>query len=167
MVRIKGAIVINRPVDEVFDFVADERNEPRYNPRLRHAEQTSAGPIGRGTQFRAETSMLGRPVPMTIQITAYDRPRRLASSTRLSTMDVNGTLTFAPVAGGTRMGWSWQLEPRGVFKLITPLVARMGRRQEESIWANLKQFMEAQTAPSAKPQGPAPAPRGATPRQWW
>jgi len=30
MVRIQGEIVINRPVDEVFDFVADERNEPRY-----------------------------------------------------------------------------------------------------------------------------------------
>jgi hypothetical protein len=25
MVRIEGEIVINRPVDEVFDFVADER----------------------------------------------------------------------------------------------------------------------------------------------
>ena len=32
MVRIEGEIVIKRPVEEVFDFVADERNEPRYNP---------------------------------------------------------------------------------------------------------------------------------------
>jgi hypothetical protein len=28
MARIEGAIMINRPVEEVFDFVADERNEP-------------------------------------------------------------------------------------------------------------------------------------------
>src|SRR6266700_4799156 len=28
---VQGDIVINRPVDEVFDFVADERNEPKYN----------------------------------------------------------------------------------------------------------------------------------------
>lgn len=32
MVHIQGAITIDRPVDEVFDFVADERNEPRYTP---------------------------------------------------------------------------------------------------------------------------------------
>jgi hypothetical protein len=29
--RIAGDIVIRRPVEEVFDVVADERNEPRYN----------------------------------------------------------------------------------------------------------------------------------------
>jgi hypothetical protein len=32
MIRIEGDVIIERPVDEVFDFVADERNEPRYNP---------------------------------------------------------------------------------------------------------------------------------------
>jgi hypothetical protein len=31
MAYINGEILINRPVQEVFDFVADERNEPRYN----------------------------------------------------------------------------------------------------------------------------------------
>jgi hypothetical protein len=31
MARVEGEIIIHRPVPEVFDFVADERNEPRYN----------------------------------------------------------------------------------------------------------------------------------------
>lgn len=143
MVRIAGEIVINRPVDEVFDFVADERNEPRYNPRLLYAEQTSAGPIGVGTRFEAETRTLGRTVPMVIELTTYERPRRLASSTHLSMMDIQGTLTFDPVPAGTRMRWSWQLAPHGALKLVTPLVAYMGRRQEESIWSSLKRFLEA------------------------
>ena len=34
MTHIEGEVIINRPVGEVFDVVADERNEPRYNPRL-------------------------------------------------------------------------------------------------------------------------------------
>lgn len=33
MIHIEGEIVINRPPEEVFDVVADERNEPKYNPR--------------------------------------------------------------------------------------------------------------------------------------
>jgi hypothetical protein len=53
MVLIEGAIVINRPVEEVFDFVADERNEPRYDLRMRRAEQISDGPIGVGTTLHA------------------------------------------------------------------------------------------------------------------
>lgn len=31
MARMEGEITINRPVEDVFDFVADERNEPRYH----------------------------------------------------------------------------------------------------------------------------------------
>ena len=51
MARVQGETIINRPVEEVLDFVADERNEPRYNPRMLDAEQVSEGPIGVGTRF--------------------------------------------------------------------------------------------------------------------
>jgi hypothetical protein len=46
VVHIEGEIVVDRPVGEVFDFVADERNEPGYDPHLVRTEQTSDRPIG-------------------------------------------------------------------------------------------------------------------------
>lgn len=143
MSHVEGQIVIRRPVDEVFDFVADERNEPHYNPQMRRAEQTSAGPIGVGTTFRAESLTRGRPVEMTITFTDFARPQRLSSSTHLSNMDIQGTLTFDPVPEGTRMRWFWDLEPRGMLKLMTPVVALIGRRQERTIWTSLKRYLEA------------------------
>ena len=50
------------------------------------------------------------------------------------------------------MRWSWQLEPRGVFTLLIPLIGRVGQRQEATIWASLKQLLEAQqtTRPCAQ-----------------
>ena len=141
--RVRGEVVIHRPVEEVFDFVADERNEPRYNPRMLHAEQISAGPVGLGTRFSAEMRSTGRTVRMTIENTGYERPRRLAVKTHLSNMDIEGNLSFDPVAEGTRMRWLWNLEPHGAFRLMTPLIARMGRRQEQTIWNSLKQVLEA------------------------
>ena len=144
MVNIEGEIVINRPVEEVFDVVADERNEPHYNPRLLWVEKISSGPIGRGTRFRAATKTMGRPIEMTIEFTEFERPRRLESSTHMPTMKIQGTLTFDPVPEGTRMRWSWALQPHGVLRLLGPLITRMGQRQEEAIWAGLKRFMEAQ-----------------------
>jgi Polyketide cyclase / dehydrase and lipid transport len=157
MAHVEGQILIHRPMDEVFDFVADECNEPRYNPEMRCAEQTLAGPIGVGTTFRAEMMSRGRPVEMTITYTDFARPRRYTSLTHLSTMDIQGTLTFDPVAEGTQMRWSWELAPRGVLKLITPVVAWIGRRQERSIWTGLKRYLEAQEAPLAADQGVAPS----------
>ena len=144
MVRVEGAIIIARPVTEVFDFVADVRNEPRYNPNLGRVEQTTPGPIGRGTRFRAEATQRGRPVPMTIECTAYERPHRLASATHLAAMAIRGELTFEPVPAGTWMRWSWDLAPKGLLTLATPLVAYLGRRQEAAIWAGLKRYLEGQ-----------------------
>jgi hypothetical protein len=54
MARIEGEIIVERPVEEVFDFVADVRNEPRYNPRMLSAELVSEEPIGSGSRFRTE-----------------------------------------------------------------------------------------------------------------
>ena len=151
MARIEGELVINRPVHEVFDFVADERNEPRYNPRISRARASRPGPIGPGTRFRAEAITLGRTTGMTIQYTTYERPRRLASSIHMPAADIAGTLRFDPVPGGTRMSWSWVVRPRGLYRLLTPVIARVGQRQELENWGGLKRFLEAreELAPDA------------------
>jgi hypothetical protein len=149
MARIDGEIVINRPVEEVFDFVADERNEPRYNPRMLSSEMLSPGPVGLGSRFRAEMRSRPRRMTMTTQFTGYQRPRRLALRSHLSAMEIHGSLTFDPVAEGTRMRWSWEVAPRGLLKLMTPLVVRVGARQERAIWTGLKRLLEAKEAPTS------------------
>jgi hypothetical protein len=108
IVRIAGNIIIDRPIDEVFDFVADEPNEPRYNRRMRRAEKLSAGPVGLGARFHAEIATRRGTAPMTVEITAYEPPRRLASSTRLAAMTCMAPSTSipfraAPGCGGLRM----------------------------------------------------------------
>jgi hypothetical protein len=44
--HIAGEVTISAPVDEVFDMVADERNEPRYHSRIVRAEKVSKGLVG-------------------------------------------------------------------------------------------------------------------------
>jgi hypothetical protein len=144
LVLVKGEIVINRPVDEVFDFVADERNEPRFNLQMVTAEQVSAGPIGLGTQFRAQIKTGARTVEMAIEFTVFERPVRLGSRTQMPGMDIEGMLTFEPVGEVTRMRWSWTLHPHGLLRLVPWLVAFIGRRQETTIWTSLKHYLEAQ-----------------------
>ena len=47
MAHIEGEITIARPPEDVFDFVADERNEPRFNPQMLSVEQLTSGPTSR------------------------------------------------------------------------------------------------------------------------
>jgi hypothetical protein len=161
MARIEGEIAIDRPVDEVFDFVADARNEPRYNPRMARVEKLSPGPIGCGSRFRAEAASWPRTVGMTIQYTTYERPRRLASSIRMAAADIQGSLTFDPIAGATRMRWSWEVKLRGRYRLVAPLVAYLGRRGEQATWTGLKQFLEGRGTLASEAPGSLPGSSGA------
>ena len=143
MARIEGEIIIDRPVDVVFDYVADQSNEPQYNPQMVRAEKITAGPLGKGTQFRSAVGSMGRTAEMLIECTSYDRPRLLASTTTMQQADISYTLTFEPAAGGTRMRWSGQVRPKGAFRLLGPVITWMGIRQERRIWASLKRHLEA------------------------
>jgi len=66
MVRVEGDITIGRPVEDVFDFVADESNEPKYNPRMTRADRITEGPIGVGTRFNSVVTGVGPAAEMTI-----------------------------------------------------------------------------------------------------
>lgn len=68
MAEIEGEILIGRPVEDVFDFVADQRNEPQYNPRMVRAAKITDGPVGKGTVFRSATKSLGRTAEMSIEL---------------------------------------------------------------------------------------------------
>ena len=90
MARIVGEIIIGGPAEAVFDFEADQRNEPRYNPRMIRADKVSDGPVGKGTVFRSAARFMGRTAEMRSELTGYDRPGRLAlrtttTSRRIST----------------------------------------------------------------------------------
>jgi hypothetical protein len=46
------------------------------------------------------------------------------------------------------MGWSGEIEPHGVLKLMGLLVGWMGRRQELRIWTGLKDLLEGKESPA-------------------
>ena len=159
MARIEGEIVIGRPVDAVFDYVADQSNESQYNPQMVRAEKITPGPIGKGTQFRSAVTSRGRTAELLIEYTGYDRPRLLESVTTMTQANISYTLRFEPTVGGTRMHWSGRVRPKGALRLLGPMITWLGIRQEQRIWASLKAHLEAAPAEPAK-TGPTPTAPG-------
>ena len=149
--RVEGAIVIGRPVEEVFDYVADERHEPSFNTRMSRVELLTPEPIGVGSRFGVEMTMMRRVFDMTVEFTAFERPRLLGSTSRSLPRGgtgrpvlTAGRLTFEPVPEGTLLRWSRHVETPGAMRLLVPLVAWMGRRQERRVWGSLKRLLEEQ-----------------------
>lgn len=142
MHRIEGEIVIRRPAEVVFDYVADQSNEPRYNPHMVRAQKITPGPVRAGTQFRSTVRRMGRTADLLSSYTDYDRPRLLATATTMKQADFDYTLAFDPISGSTRMRWSGDVHLKGAFRLLRPFITRAGIRQEQRIWQNLKQLLE-------------------------
>jgi uncharacterized protein YndB with AHSA1/START domain len=142
MARITGEVLIAAPIEEVFDLVADERNEPRYNPRIVRAEMQGDGPVGAGARFTAEPRGMGPRGAMKLRIVEYDRPHRLHNVVRSAYMTVDGTLSFAETAGGTRLRWDWDMALVGPMRVLSPVLALVGPRWERRNWLGLKDYVE-------------------------
>jgi uncharacterized protein YndB with AHSA1/START domain len=146
MVAVKGEIVIDRPPGEVFDFVANAENEPRYHSQMRVSKKITDGPIGVGTSFRQEIMGRGKVIPMTTEFTEFDRPSRIAEASTWKGGTSTGEVTFEAVNDSTVMRWSWDVQADGVLRFLGPVVAVMGRRQERRIWTGCKQLLEAEAS---------------------
>ncbi len=142
MARVIGRIDIDCPVEEVFDAVADQTNEPRYNPSMTVSRKVTAGPIGVGTHFLATIVSRGKPNDVDIEVTRFERPRVLGSRSVMAGSTVIGEIRLEPVASGTRLGWAWDVQVGGPARVLGPLVKVIGQRREAAIWTGLKQYLE-------------------------
>lgn len=165
MAQIKGSIRIARPVTEVFDFLADSRNEPTYNPDMRRVTLLTSEPVGEGSVFRA---VMGRAeMSMIVTLLGHDRPNRLTSQITSPMMDVVGTLISTPdpaePASAMLLAWDWQVRPKGWLRLLGPAFGLIGARTERRIWTGAKAALEARAlmpSGSSIPLRPAPTPSG-------
>lgn len=143
MPRITGSVDIERPIVEVFDFVADEEHEPLYNTQMLSARRSGTGPIGVGASFHVVVQGVGGKSEMDITYIEYERPRLLTSVTQVGGMEIAGSLRFEELGHVTRMHWNWDIRPHGVMSAFGPVITWQGRRQEERIWHSLKRYLEA------------------------
>jgi uncharacterized protein YndB with AHSA1/START domain len=52
MVRFEQSVVINRPSEQVFEFLASPENDPQWSSASDQMRKTSRGPVGVGATFQ-------------------------------------------------------------------------------------------------------------------
>jgi uncharacterized protein YndB with AHSA1/START domain len=142
MATLEISTVINRPVEEVFAFVSNPENIPKWSSLSRGVTITSAGPIGVGTTYRSVVAFLGRRIEGETKITEYEPNRSFAEKSQSGPFPIENRTTCERVDGGTRVTFTTVAEPGGFFKLAEPLLVGMIKRQFEADFANVKDLME-------------------------
>ena len=142
MPRIRGSIDLARPVEVVFDFVADVRNEPSYKPEMLRVDTVTAPGVGVGTRWSALLRSGRWPTNVVIERTEYQRPRTLRSTMTTPDAEVAVHVTFEPVAGGTRVCWDEMVRPTRTARLGSFLSVLRKARQTRASWEQLKTLLE-------------------------
>src|SRR5213082_921757 len=97
MITTRVSVQINRPVEEVFAFVADPANFPRWAGALvKESRQTSPGPIEVGTTFTQANMLMGRRFVSEMRVITYEPPHRFEYVTTSGPIRFAGHYTFAP-----------------------------------------------------------------------
>src|SRR5205814_9332947 len=122
MIRVVKDMQINRSVEDVFDFLADVRNETRWNPPVIRIEKTSPDPIGKGTRFTGLYKRLGI---LETKVTTFERPSRLSFHSVGRTLIFDFSFTLAPNPNGTAVHAVADIQLRGLMRLFAPLMQGM------------------------------------------
>src|SRR3954447_21652336 len=84
--RFEGTTVIDRPIDEVFAFLAAGTNDPKFSPRVQEIRKKTDGPVGVGTVFESTVKDAGMKTSRTFEITELEEPTKIRWSERTKNM---------------------------------------------------------------------------------
>lgn len=147
MINVEDSIIILRPVEEVFAFVADQTNAPKWQDGLLEVRRITDGPIGVGTKHTAVRKFLGRRMELTNEYVAYEPNRRVAFRGDSGSMRFEVSYLTEPTANGTKVTCQMQMEQGGLFGLAEPLMAHSLKRDFAANFRDLKALLENQAVP--------------------
>jgi len=137
-VIVEVEVPVSRPRPDVFDLMADARNEAVWNSKVTSSELVSAEPIGLGARF--VTVNRGQSYDATI--TTYDRPNEIAFNVVGKTLKIVGRFRFSDAGAVTVLRASFDIQPSGFMKVLLPVIAPMVRRDFPKQLNSFKSFCE-------------------------
>jgi uncharacterized protein YndB with AHSA1/START domain len=75
--EFSGSAVIDRPIEEVFAFLADGTNDPKFSPRVQEIRKTTDGPVGVGTVFESTVKDAGMKTSRKFELTDLEAPTKI------------------------------------------------------------------------------------------
>jgi uncharacterized membrane protein len=142
MSTIERSIVIERPVQEVWDFVQDTSKDALWQTTLVQSQVLTEGPRRVGTQVQEVRRFLGVQIPMTLELTEFEPERRSSLKAVAGGIPLSGSYMLEPLDGGTKLTVTGELEAHRLFKLAEPVFARMTSRELEASLGHLKDLLE-------------------------
>ena len=141
--QAENTVIIDRPVSDVFAFVADGTTAPKWRSGVLDVTRES-GDGGVGSVYRQGVKgPMGRRIPADYEVTEFETDRLIAFKAIAGPFRPTGRFLFEPADGGARVTFSLAGELTGMKKLLMSGAAAKTMRSEVATLGNLKRLLEA------------------------
>jgi carbon monoxide dehydrogenase subunit G len=143
-VKTEASIIIDRPLEEVWEFMMDLSKIPTWDTAVSEVKQTSTGPIGVGTTLEITEKTMKRTI--SARVIEYEPNRRLSfEHTSGPFKGSKLTNSVETVDGKTRLNWDEVIKLNGFYKLLRVFItSSRERRTVVAILENAKRILESQ-----------------------
>ena len=137
--------MIDRPIEEVFAFLADGENDPKFSSRVLEMAKATDGPPGVGTVYASTVKDAGVKTKREIEITEFTPPTRIrwAEVSKNLVTASEGGYDLTPEGSGTRVTLYNVLEGHGFGRLIEGFALRAARKGADDFGKSIKRAVEA------------------------
>jgi carbon monoxide dehydrogenase subunit G len=143
--RFEETAVIDRPIEEVFAFLADGENDKKFNPRVIEIAKTTDGPPGIGTVYASTVKDAGVKTKREFKLTEFEPPTRIrwAEVSKNLVVVPEGGYDLAPAGEGTQLTVFNTFEGRGIGVLLAGFALRSARKGADDFAKSIKKAVEA------------------------
>jgi uncharacterized membrane protein len=142
MIHFEFGLLIDRPVADVFAFLSNLNNLPRWQNMIREVKPANDKASGLGAAFTAKGEVMGRSIDGTLEVVEYEPGVRFGYKAKMGPAGIQASVTFKPAGTGTKLSLSANAEPAGIFKLAEGALQGQLKSQMEKNLANLKTLLE-------------------------
>jgi carbon monoxide dehydrogenase subunit G len=141
--NFETSVRIERPADEVFDYVSDPIEFPRWNSAVQSVRETSPGKDGGGATYLMERELPSGRAESGLEVLERNRPREFTIRTTSGPTPFTYRYRFTDEGGATIVELAAEVELGGVAGALGPLASRAVKRGVDSNFADLKRILEA------------------------
>ena len=140
--KVDVSIFIDRPPADVFAYISNFENNPKWQSGVIDAWFTTDPPLRRGSRYMQVASFLGRRIESTFEVIEY-QPGRLVRATRVAGwFPITLTRKVEPQNGGSRVTAIVEGDAGDIFKLAEPLLFKKLNASVEKDVHTLKKILE-------------------------
>ena len=145
MINVEVSMIINRPIADVFAFVANLENLPKWDTDFQEAKRVASIPDGVGATYQCLLKYPGgKTATQKVETTEYAENKKItyeSEPTKIAKARIS--IRFESVPEGTKITSLLQPEFYGLFRLFEPLMAGAIRKSHTAHLSNLKPLFEA------------------------